>query len=55
MAAIVPDFDSGIGALWLVLAMRGIDDLRILGIAAIFALAREYHTTPGVINNLTSK
>ncbi|GLB39339.1 putative MFS general substrate transporter [Lyophyllum shimeji] len=36
LAAIVPDFDSGIG------------------IAAIFALARQYHTTPGVINNLTS-
>ncbi|KAF5380009.1 hypothetical protein D9615_006165 [Tricholomella constricta] len=36
LAAIVPDFDSGIG------------------IAAIFALAREYDTTPGVINNLTS-
>ncbi|PFH48084.1 hypothetical protein AMATHDRAFT_6124 [Amanita thiersii Skay4041] len=25
-----------------------------IGIAAIFALAREYNTTPGVINNLTS-
>ncbi|CAA7268520.1 unnamed protein product [Cyclocybe aegerita] len=36
LAAIVPDFDSGIG------------------IAAIFALARQYDTTPGVINNLTS-
>ncbi|KAI0040200.1 MFS general substrate transporter [Auriscalpium vulgare] len=36
LAAIVPDFDSGIG------------------IAAIFALAKQYKTTPGVINNLTS-
>lgn len=36
LAAIVPDFDSGIG------------------IAAIFALAEEYDTTPGIINNLTS-
>ncbi|KAG6899941.1 hypothetical protein C0993_005063 [Termitomyces sp. T159_Od127] len=37
LAAIVPDFDSGIG------------------IAAIFALAKQYDTTPGVMNNLTSK
>ncbi|KAF8962348.1 MFS general substrate transporter [Flammula alnicola] len=37
LAAIVPDFDSGIG------------------IAAIFALAKQYDTTTGVINNLTSK
>ncbi|KAG6906434.1 hypothetical protein DXG01_013939 [Tephrocybe rancida] len=37
LAAIVPDFDSGIG------------------IAAIFALAKQYNTTTGVINNLTSK
>ncbi|TFK41584.1 MFS general substrate transporter [Crucibulum laeve] len=36
MAAIVPDFDSGIG------------------IASIFALAKQYDTTTGVINNLTS-
>ncbi|EIN09141.1 MFS general substrate transporter [Punctularia strigosozonata HHB-11173 SS5] len=36
LAAIVPDFDSGIG------------------IAAIFALAQQFHTTTGVINNLTS-
>ncbi|KAL6299412.1 MFS general substrate transporter [Sparassis latifolia] len=36
LAAIVPDFDSGIG------------------IASIFALAKQYDTTPGVINNLTS-
>jgi MFS family permease len=36
LAAIVPDFDSGIG------------------IAAIFALANQYDTTTGVINNLTS-
>ncbi|KIM42243.1 hypothetical protein M413DRAFT_444680 [Hebeloma cylindrosporum] len=36
LAAIVPDFDSGIG------------------IAAIFALAEQYDTTTGVINNLTS-
>ncbi|THH26494.1 hypothetical protein EUX98_g7695 [Antrodiella citrinella] len=35
LAAIVPDFDSGIG------------------IASIFALAQEYDTTTGVINNLT--
>ncbi|KAJ7201675.1 major facilitator superfamily domain-containing protein [Mycena pura] len=35
-AAIVPDFDSGIG------------------IAAIFKLAEQYNTNPGVINNLTS-
>ncbi|KAG6827559.1 hypothetical protein H0H87_004446 [Tephrocybe sp. NHM501043] len=37
LAAIVPDFDSGIG------------------IAAIFALAEQYDTNTGVINNLTSK
>ncbi|KAJ3479033.1 hypothetical protein NLI96_g9347 [Meripilus lineatus] len=37
LAAIVPDFDSGIG------------------IADIFALATQYNTTTGVINNLTSK
>ncbi|KAF8156654.1 MFS general substrate transporter [Crassisporium funariophilum] len=36
LAAIVPDFDSGIG------------------IAAIFALAEQYNTTTGVINNMTS-
>ncbi|KAF9522707.1 MFS general substrate transporter [Crepidotus variabilis] len=36
LAAVVPDFDSGIG------------------IACIFALAKEYKTTTGVINNLTS-
>ncbi|OBZ77951.1 hypothetical protein A0H81_02079, partial [Grifola frondosa] len=36
LAAIVPDFDSGIG------------------IASIFALAKQYDTTTGVINNLTS-
>ncbi|KAA1476567.1 MFS general substrate transporter [Dentipellis sp. KUC8613] len=36
LAAIVPDFDSGIG------------------IAAIFALAKQFNTTTGVINNLTS-
>ncbi|KAI5888384.1 MFS general substrate transporter [Schizophyllum commune H4-8] len=36
LAAIVPDFDSGIG------------------IASLFALAKEYDTTTGVINNLTS-
>ncbi|KAJ6473840.1 MFS general substrate transporter [Mycena sanguinolenta] len=36
LAAIVPDFDSGIG------------------IAAIFALAEQYKTTPDTINNLTS-
>ncbi|CDO73900.1 hypothetical protein BN946_scf185016.g57 [Trametes cinnabarina] len=37
LAAIVPDFDSGIG------------------IADIFALATQYNTTTGHINNLTSK
>lgn len=37
LAAVVPDFDSGIG------------------IASIFALAKQYDTTTGVINNLTSK
>ncbi|KAF8736129.1 hypothetical protein AX14_000851 [Amanita brunnescens Koide BX004] len=36
LAAIVPDFDSGIG------------------IAALFPLAKQYNTTPGVINNLSS-
>ncbi|THH30557.1 hypothetical protein EUX98_g3634 [Antrodiella citrinella] len=36
LAAIIPDFDSGIG------------------IASIFALAQQYDTTTGVINNLTS-
>lgn len=36
LAAIVPDFDSGIG------------------IAAIFGLAKQYNTTSGVINNMTS-
>ncbi|PPQ85013.1 hypothetical protein CVT25_010402 [Psilocybe cyanescens] len=36
LAAIVPDFDSGIG------------------IAAIFALATQFDTTTGVINNMTS-
>lgn len=36
LAAIVPDFDSGIG------------------IAAIFALAKQYGTTPDAINNVTS-
>lgn len=37
LAAVVPDFDSGIG------------------IASIFALAKQYDTTSGVINDLTSK
>ncbi|PAV19715.1 MFS general substrate transporter [Pyrrhoderma noxium] len=36
LAAIIPDFDSGVG------------------IAAIFALAEQFNTTTGVINNLTS-
>ncbi|KAH9918647.1 MFS general substrate transporter [Fomitopsis serialis] len=36
VAAVIPDFDSGIG------------------IASIFALAEQYDTTTGVINNLTS-
>ncbi|PCH45123.1 MFS general substrate transporter [Wolfiporia cocos MD-104 SS10] len=36
LAAVVPDFDSGIG------------------IASIFALAKQYNTTSGVINDLTS-
>ncbi|KAF8525077.1 MFS general substrate transporter [Hysterangium stoloniferum] len=36
LAAITPDFNSGIG------------------IASIFALAAQFNTTPGVINNLTS-
>lgn len=36
LAAVVPDFDSGIG------------------IASIFALAKQYDTTSGVINDLTS-
>ncbi|KAF9448590.1 MFS general substrate transporter [Macrolepiota fuliginosa MF-IS2] len=36
LAALVPDFDSGIG------------------IATVFALAEEFHTTTGHINNLTS-
>ncbi|GBE86871.1 hypothetical protein SCP_1001130 [Sparassis crispa] len=36
LAAIVPDFDSGIG------------------IASIFSLAKQYNTTSGVINDLTS-
>ncbi|KDQ60318.1 hypothetical protein JAAARDRAFT_602778 [Jaapia argillacea MUCL 33604] len=36
LAAIVPDFDSGVG------------------IASIFALAEQYDTTTGVINNMTS-
>ncbi|KAI0318085.1 major facilitator superfamily domain-containing protein [Amylostereum chailletii] len=36
LAAIIPDFDSGIG------------------IASIFALAEQFNTTTGVINNLTS-
>jgi hypothetical protein len=54
LAAIVPDFDSGIGkfndqALW---SNRSLSQT---GIASIFALAAQYDTTPGVINNLTSK
>ncbi|KAF9563346.1 MFS general substrate transporter [Agrocybe pediades] len=36
LAAIVPDFDSGIG------------------VASLFALSRQYHTTTGVINDLTT-
>ncbi|KAJ7473465.1 MFS general substrate transporter [Mycena latifolia] len=36
LAAIVPDFDAGIG------------------IAALFSLAAQYHTTPGVINDQTT-
>ncbi|TFY56377.1 hypothetical protein EVJ58_g7683 [Rhodofomes roseus] len=36
LAAIVPDFDSGIG------------------VAAIYGLARQYDSTTGEINNLTS-
>ncbi|EPQ53482.1 MFS general substrate transporter [Gloeophyllum trabeum ATCC 11539] len=36
VAAVIPDFDSGVG------------------IAALFALAKQYDTTTGVINNLTS-
>ncbi|KAL0060314.1 hypothetical protein AAF712_012880 [Marasmius tenuissimus] len=46
LAAIVPDFDSGIGAQ---------AEMTLLGIASIFQLAREFNTTPNDINNTTSK
>lgn len=60
LAAIVPDFDSGIGASHLrwdrgPLACLLTPYLCDAGIAAVFALAKEYDTNPGVINNLTSK
>jgi len=60
LASIVPDFVSGIGRLTqqtctkLLCWLEPISSA-IAGIAGIFALARQYDTTPGVINNLTSK
>ncbi|KAF7794090.1 hypothetical protein EIP86_005220 [Pleurotus ostreatoroseus] len=55
LAAIVPDFDSGIGkCLCFDDAGRNADRLVQLGIASIFALAKQFDTTTGVINNLTS-
>jgi hypothetical protein len=56
-AAIVPDFDSGIGVLnprSLTIIIPYCTRPRA-GIAGIFKLAVQYNTTPGVINNLTSK
>jgi hypothetical protein len=54
LAAIVPDFDSGIGLLFSVFSSSACQSLHP-GIASIFALAKQYHTTPGVINDSTSK
>ena len=56
LAAIVPDFDSGIGQ-WIQVARLPVPFLNVreLGIAALFPLAKQYNTTPGVINNLSSK
>jgi hypothetical protein len=58
LAAVVPDFDSGIG--WCENKTRTIPYVTEphrygTGIASIFALAKQYDTTTGKINNLTSK
>jgi hypothetical protein len=55
LAAAIPDFDSGIGERRESDPFSPILDLLLPGIAAIFALGTQYDTTPGVINNLTSK
>lgn len=56
LAAIVPDFDSGIGK-WLSVLTPCLLETHcdFSGIADIFALATQYDTTTGRINNLTSK
>ncbi|KAG6864578.1 hypothetical protein C0991_008512 [Blastosporella zonata] len=52
LAAIVPDFDAGIGKKCVrVLSSKLIP---FLGIAGVFALADQYKSTPGGITNLTS-
>lgn len=58
LAAIVPDFDSGIGAMNGSGAFTSTNRMWwnfLIGITTIFALAEQFNTTTGVINNLTSK
>ena len=56
LATAVPDFDSGIGQKSSpALCEHPFYLFCRSGIAGIFALAKQYDTTTGVINNLTSK
>jgi hypothetical protein len=56
LASIVPDFDSGIGKYSFgPCHLYPRFHAMLPGIASIFALAEQYKTDPGEINNLTSK
>lgn len=56
LAAIVPDFDSGIGLKSLLSHYnRNVQFYVCTGIASVFALAKQYQTSSAEIINLTSK
>lgn len=54
LAAFVPDFDSGIG-MPRVPNLPTYSDVLIAGVASIYGLARQFNSTTGQINDLTSK
>lgn len=54
LAAFVPDFDSGIG-MSNVKGFNMCSDALDAGVASIYGLARQYNSTTGQINDLTSK
>jgi hypothetical protein len=55
LAAIVPDFDSGIGPRHVDLVLGRISYLWRAGTATLFALAKQYNATTGVVNNVSTK